>query len=74
MSARLAGAFVSAITDHNLLERGDGVIGALGFVPEYAHLDAHATYAGVPGRRLDVYKPVRNFGRPAGNFPHRLSR
>lgn len=91
-----------AITDHNLLELGDGVIvgdavhlsghtveggvmktgrvvlasnvtvglgtvvgigvvadtgcqiGALSFVPKHAHLAAHATYAGVPARRLDV--------------------
>lgn len=91
-----------AITDHNLLELGDGVIigdavhvsghtveggvvktgcvvlasgvmvglgtvieigvkadtgcqiGALSFVPKHAHLDAHATYGGVPARRLGV--------------------
>lgn len=91
-----------AITDHNLLELGDGVIvgdavhlsghtveggvvktgrvvlasnvtiglgtvvgigvvadtgcqiGALSLVPKHARLDAHATYAGVPARRLDV--------------------
>lgn len=91
-----------AITDHNLLELGDGVIvgdavhlsghtveggvvktgrvvlasnvtiglgtvvgigvvaetgcqiGALSLVPKHARLDAHATYAGVPARKLDI--------------------
>ena len=43
-------------------------IGALSFVPKYAHLEGNAIYAGVPVKRLEGHAPARVRGtQPAAS-------